>query len=53
MWEQLPSLSHVEENAFYQKLKEATGFEKDPRIVFCQTVYDEQLLKKIRENAFA
>lgn len=49
----LAIISNVEENAFYQKLKEATGFEKDPRIVFCQTVYDEQLLKKIRENAFA
>lgn len=47
----LAIISNVEENPFYQKLKAATGFEKDERIVFCQTVYDEQLLKKIRENA--
>ena len=47
----LAVISNVEENAFYQKLKEATGFERDKRIVFCQTVYEEELLKKIRENA--
>lgn len=47
----LAIISNVEENSFYQRLKEATGFEKDKRIVFCGTVYDEQLLKKIRENA--
>lgn len=47
----LAIISNVEENPFYQRLKEATGFETDARIVFCQTVYDEELLKKIRENA--
>lgn len=47
----LAIVSNVEENPFYQKLKETTGFEQDKRIVFCQTVYEEQLLKKIRENA--
>lgn len=47
----LAIISNVEENPFYQKLKETTGFEKDERIRFCQTVYEEQLLKKIRENA--
>lgn len=49
----LAVISNVEENPFYYKLKEKTRFEQDPRIVFCQTVYDEQLLKKIRENACA
>lgn len=48
----LAIISNVEENPFYQRLREETGFEKDERIVFCQTVYDEQLLKKIRENAW-
>ena len=47
----LAIISNVEENPFYQKLKESTGFDRDFRIVFCQTVYEEQLLKKIRENA--
>lgn len=49
----LAIISNVEENPFYQRLKESTGFEKDARIVFCQTVYEEELLKKIRENAAA
>lgn len=49
----LAVISNVEENAFYQRLKETTGFERDKRIVFCQTVYEEELLKKIRENAAA
>ncbi|MCI9377080.1 MAG: glycosyltransferase family 1 protein [Eubacterium sp.] len=49
----LAIISNVEENAFYKRLKERTGFDVDPRIVFCQTVYDERLLKKIRENACA
>lgn len=48
----LAIISNVEENPFYRKLQEETGFEKDERIVFCGTVYDEQLLKKIRENAW-
>lgn len=48
----LAIISNVEKNSFYRKLKEETGFEQDQRIVFCQTVYQEQLLKKIRENAW-
>lgn len=47
----LAIISNVEENAFYRNLKSATGFDSDGRIVFCGTVYDEQLLKKIREQA--
>lgn len=37
---------------FLEKLKQRTGFDKDPRIRFTGTVYDKQLLKKIRENAY-
>lgn len=46
-------ISNVEESKFYKKLKEKTGFEKDKRIKFVGTVYDQELLKKIREKAFA
>lgn len=37
---------------FLEELKIKTGFEKDPRIKFVGTVYDQELLKKIRENAY-
>ncbi|HFI2658599.1 TPA: DUF1972 domain-containing protein, partial [Streptococcus suis] len=46
-------ITNVEENAFYDKLKKETGFEKDKRIKFVGTVYNQELLKYIRENAFA
>ena len=49
----LAVISNVEENPFYHRLKAKTHFERDSRIVFCGTVYEEQLLKKIRENACA
>ena len=35
------------------KMKEEMGFKGDDRIVFTGSVYNEELLKKIRENAFA
>ena len=38
---------------FYNCLLEALHFEDDPRINFTGTVYDQELLKKIRENAYA
>lgn len=38
--------------AFLEELKEKTGFDKDPRIKFVGTVYDQELLMKIRENAY-
>ena len=38
---------------FYNRLLEALHFEDDPRINFTGTVYDQELLKKIRENAYA
>lgn len=37
---------------FYEKLKGETEFDKDKRIKFVGTVYDQELLKKIRENAY-
>ena len=38
---------------FYNRLLETLHFEDDPRINFTGTVYDQELLKKIRENAYA
>lgn len=38
--------------AFYEKLNTQTKFESDPRICFAGTVYDQKLLKKIREEAY-
>lgn len=46
-------ISNVEKNKFYRQLAEKTGFEKDRRIKFVGTVYDQELLKKIREEAYA
>ncbi|MCU5596350.1 beta 1-4 rhamnosyltransferase Cps2T [Bacillus wiedmannii] len=46
-------ISNVEENQFYQELLAKTKFNKDPRIKFVGTVYDQDLLRKIREDAFA
>lgn len=37
---------------FLNELKQKTEFDKDPRIKFVGTVYDQELLKKIRENAY-
>lgn len=39
-------------NKFLQKLKKKLDFCKDKRIKFVGTVYDQELLKKIRENAY-
>lgn len=41
------------DNAFLDELEKRTSFRGDPRIKFVGTVYDQELLKKIRENAFA
>ena len=46
-------ISNVEKNSFYKELSKKTRFELDKRIKFVGTVYDQELLKKIRENAFA
>ena len=45
-------ITNVDEK-FLSKLEKRTGFRKDPRIRFVGTVYDKELLKKIREQAYA
>ena len=45
-------ITNVEQNKFYEELRVKTGFDKDERIKFVGTVYDQELLKKIRENAY-
>ncbi len=41
------------EDGFLSKLEKKTGFGQDKRIRFVGTVYDQALLKKIREQAYA
>lgn len=45
-------ITNIEKNKFYEQLKEKTDFENDKRIKFVGTVYDQELLRKIRENAY-
>ena len=45
-------ITNVENNGFYDSLLKTTQFDKDKRIKFVGTVYDKELLKKIRENAY-
>lgn len=45
-------ITNIKQNGYYEKLRKATKFEKDKRIKFVGTVYDQNLLKKIRENAY-
>ena len=45
-------ITNVENNKFYNELKYRTNFDKDKRIKFVGTVYDQELLKYIRENAY-
>lgn len=40
-------------NAFAQKLEKRLHYRQDKRIKFVGTVYDQELLKNIRENAYA
>ena len=46
-------ITNVEHNKFYEKLRKETHFDQDSRIKFVGTVYNQELLKYIRENAFA
>lgn len=48
----LAIISNVEKNDFYMELLSKTNFKNDDRIKFVGTVYDQELLKKIRENAY-
>ncbi|WP_434798758.1 beta 1-4 rhamnosyltransferase Cps2T [Terrisporobacter vanillatitrophus] len=45
-------ITNVEQNKFYEELKIKTEFDEDSRVKFVGTVYDQELLKKIRENAY-
>ena len=45
-------ITNIEKNKFYKQLKEKTNFDKDKRIKFVGTVYDTELLKQIRQNAY-
>lgn len=45
-------ITNIEKNKFYQYLKEKTHFNRDKRIKFVGTVYDQELLRKIREQAY-
>ena len=42
-----------EGNAYFDGLRQITGFDKDKRVKFVGTVYDQDLLKYIRNQAFA
>lgn len=46
-------VTNVEKNKFYQNLLYKTGFDQDKRIKFVGTVYNQPLLRYIRENAYA
>ena len=46
------ALSTNVSDKFLEELKEKTHFDQDPRIKFVGTVYDKELLMKIRENAY-
>lgn len=46
-------VTNVEKNKFYQDLLQKTRFDQDKRIKFVGTVYDQPLLRYIRENAYA
>ncbi|MGM0880091.1 MAG: beta 1-4 rhamnosyltransferase Cps2T [Bacillota bacterium] len=45
-------ISNVEQNKFFEQLQAATGFQSDPRIKFVGTVYNQELLMKLREQAY-
>ncbi|MGB5124223.1 MAG: DUF1972 domain-containing protein, partial [Blautia wexlerae] len=46
-------VTNYEDNPFYESLRASTSFEQDKRVKFVGTVYDKNLLLKIRENAQA
>lgn len=45
-------ITNIEKNKFYEELRVKTNFYEDSRIKFVGTVYNQELLKKIRENAY-
>ncbi|MFC4653044.1 beta 1-4 rhamnosyltransferase Cps2T [Lactococcus nasutitermitis] len=49
---ELVIVTNYEGNAFYDELREKTQFDKDNRVKFVGTVYDQNELRYIREHAF-
>ena len=47
------ALITTEDEKFYRELDKKLGFSRDKRICFTGPVYDQELLKKIREEAYA
>ncbi|SHI74020.1 beta 1-4 rhamnosyltransferase Cps2T [Clostridium intestinale] len=45
-------ITNIEHNKFYSELLQRSEFNKDKRIKFVGTVYEQELLKKIREKAY-
>ena len=46
-------ICNYEGNPYFEELRARTGFDQDPRVKFVGTVYDQDLLKYIRKEAFA
>ncbi|MFW7363541.1 beta 1-4 rhamnosyltransferase Cps2T [Vagococcus fluvialis] len=46
-------VTNVEQNKFYKMIEKSTAFVQDNRIKFVGTVYNQELLKYIRQNAYA
>ena len=46
-------ICNQEGNPYFEVLRARTGFDQDPRVKFVGTVYDQDLLKYIRKEAFA
>ena len=46
-------ICNQEGNPYFEELRARTGFDQDPRVKFVGTVYDQELLKYIRKEAFA
>ncbi|MDD2970508.1 MAG: DUF1972 domain-containing protein [Lachnospiraceae bacterium] len=50
---ELVFITNVEHNKYYETLEERTNFQKDTRIKFVGTVYENKLINRIRKDAFA
>ena len=46
-------ICNQEGNPYFEELRDCTEFDQDPRVKFVGTVYDQDLLKYIRKEAFA
>lgn len=46
-------ITNYENNKYFETLKKKTNFLSDSRILFVGTVYNQELLKKIREQSYA